>query len=109
MNLRNKPCPCNSGKKYKKCCGDEAKLNEARRLAEARQMEIVRARAAERQREEDERRKAAFAYRRSPMTAMLAVALAWDGRRLRRPSHEMKTQAPNEVITRPQPIHQQRT
>jgi hypothetical protein len=23
---RNKPCPCGSGKKYKKCCADEANL-----------------------------------------------------------------------------------
>lgn len=22
---RNDPCPCGSGKKYKKCCGDESK------------------------------------------------------------------------------------
>jgi hypothetical protein len=77
MNLRNKPCPCNSGKKYKKCCGDEATLNEARRVAEAHQMELVRARAAERQREEDERRKAspgAFTYRRSPMMGLVMLA-----------------------------------
>ena len=85
MNLRNKPCPCNSGKKYKKCCGDEAKLNEARRVAEAHQMEIVRARAAEREREQEERRKAApgaFTYRRSkmmPMVMLAALALAGGG------------------------------
>lgn len=23
---RNEPCPCKSGKKFKRCCGDEAKL-----------------------------------------------------------------------------------
>jgi hypothetical protein len=85
MNLRNRPCPCNSGKKYKKCCGDEAKLNEARRVAEARQMEIVRARAAERQRQAAARTAespGAFAYRRSPMMAavILAAALAGGGR-----------------------------
>jgi predicted aspartyl protease len=25
---RNQPCPCGSGKKYKKCCGDPAKLGK---------------------------------------------------------------------------------
>ncbi len=25
---RNDPCPCGSGKKYKKCCGTTKKLNE---------------------------------------------------------------------------------
>jgi hypothetical protein len=24
---RNGPCPCGSGKKYKKCCGDEGNLS----------------------------------------------------------------------------------
>lgn len=26
MNNRNKPCPCLSGMKFKKCCGNEAML-----------------------------------------------------------------------------------
>lgn len=30
MPGRNDPCPCQSGKKYKKCCGDP--LNEQRSL-----------------------------------------------------------------------------
>ena len=40
-NLRNKPCPCNSGKKVKKCCGrfpfitleDDVKVRSAMRIA----------------------------------------------------------------------------
>lgn len=83
MNMRNKPCPCNSGLKHKKCCGSKAALNAQHREAEAKQLGIVRARAAEREREQEERRKAspsAYTYRRSPMmgTVMLA-ALALGG------------------------------
>lgn len=31
MNNRNNPCACGSGKKTKRCCGDEAKLCIQRR------------------------------------------------------------------------------
>ncbi len=34
--MRNKPCFCNSGKKYKKCCGSETAILEFRRLREAK-------------------------------------------------------------------------
>lgn len=30
---RNEPCPCRSGKKYKRCCGDEAKRAAANQEA----------------------------------------------------------------------------
>lgn len=73
MNMRNKPCPCNSGRKYKKCCGDEAKLNEARRVAEAHQLEIVRVRAAEREREQATA-PGTMRYCRHPMMPMVMLA-----------------------------------
>jgi hypothetical protein len=33
MNLRNKPCQCGSGRKYKRCCGNNAE--KARQYQEA--------------------------------------------------------------------------
>jgi ABC-type uncharacterized transport system involved in gliding motility auxiliary subunit len=78
MNQRNQPCPCNSGKKYKKCCGSEALLSVKRREAEARQLEAVRARRDERLREQEEARRAnpgAHRYERSPMSLVLAAAV----------------------------------
>lgn len=32
---RNSPCPCQSGLKYKQCCGNEAKLAEKRAIEHA--------------------------------------------------------------------------
>jgi hypothetical protein len=38
---RNAPCPCGSGKKYKKCCGSEERAN-AERAAEAARVKAWR-------------------------------------------------------------------
>lgn len=79
MNLRNKPCSCHSGRKFKKCCGNEAALNTQRREAEAKQLEALQARAAERAREQEELRKAApgaHEYRRSPSIGVAAMMAA---------------------------------
>lgn len=82
MNQRNKPCRCQSGKKFKKCCGDE-------REAKAKQLEAIRMRAAEQKREQEERRKVtplAFPYRRNPMAAALlfsAITLSMGGANIR--------------------------
>lgn len=79
MNMRNKPCPCNSGKKYKRCCGDEAMLNAKRREADARQLEIVRARAEEPEREQTRPTTPTRSHSMMVMAMLAGVALAGGG------------------------------
>ena len=43
MNMRNKPCPCNSGSKYKKCCEVEERVARYKKvLAESGFLNLVR-------------------------------------------------------------------
>jgi hypothetical protein len=89
MSNRNDPCPCSSGRKYKKCCGSEVVLCAQRREAEAKQRAFVRARAVEREKEQEERRRlnpGAFKYQRQgmPLAILAAAAMsAWPLSRLR--------------------------
>jgi hypothetical protein len=38
---RNEPCPCGSGKKYKRCCLEKNQASEREALATARQARAV--------------------------------------------------------------------
>jgi hypothetical protein len=76
---RNQPCPCKSGKKFKKCCGSAAMLAERKREEEVKFMEARRARVAEREKQLAERGQSGeFKHRRSgamPMIALLAASM----------------------------------
>jgi len=51
-SMRNKSCPCQSGRKFKRCCGSEAALSEQRRNQQEAELAAMRARAEERERRE---------------------------------------------------------
>jgi len=78
MNNRNKPCSCNSGLKYKKCCGSEAAKSAQRREEMAKLREAWNARAEARRLEEEQfasRNPSAMMYRReSPVMALAIMA-----------------------------------
>lgn len=79
--MRNKPCPCESGKKFKKCCGSEAAAAVFRAEERARQLEIRRARVLEREKRMEELRKTspgAYSYHRSKH-ANHAGVIGWNG------------------------------
>lgn len=75
MNKRNQRCHCGSGAKFKKCCGNEARLCEKRRAEHEADMENMRAGIARRQAEEREKRAQGIPTRR-PMMAMHTIAIA---------------------------------
>jgi tetratricopeptide (TPR) repeat protein len=73
---RNDPCPCGSGKKYKKCCLPMQQADERQRAAE--QQAERDQRAAEQQAERDQRAAAHRASLREARAAMLARAALAD-------------------------------
>ena len=50
---RNHPCPCLSGKKYKKCCGDPAWLSQKRKEDDARFFAALKKKEEERKAEQE--------------------------------------------------------
>lgn len=76
MNIRNKQCACGSGKKHKRCCGDEAKLSEQRHEQNRQFMEKLRARAEKREAEEKRAEGTMRFGRRPPIPIGLLMALA---------------------------------
>lgn len=78
MNIRNKPCPCGSGKKHKKCCGDAAMLSAKRQAEEEAFMRRMEENALKRQQELDEakKRNPVAARRQMPLSVSLALTAA---------------------------------
>lgn len=70
---RNSQCPCGSGKKFKKCCGDAALLSAKYHENKARWKAALQKRMEER---ECERARASLNpnIRRSPLTSVAMVA-----------------------------------
>lgn len=79
MNLRNKPCPCNSGRKFKRCCGSEAAINEKRRKEHEAFVAGVKAREEERRSERERDRISDARFRRPPMFVYTLAAALFAG------------------------------
>lgn len=62
-NIRNKPCPCGSGKKEKKCCGSAKLLADLRNEQIRKWREEMVAAMEKREIEERERKEAEKEYR----------------------------------------------
>lgn len=82
-NIRNKPCPCGSGKKHKKCCGDAAVLSATRQADNEEFMRRLKERSEKRQAELDAARESGRPVRTGSRygmnhgtTMMLALAAA---------------------------------
>lgn len=65
---RNKPCPCLSGAKFKKCCGSQAVIAEKRAKEQAERVQRAREEERERLREA-----AVSRNRQFPALAVLAA------------------------------------
>jgi len=73
MNNRNRPCSCGSGVKFKRCCGDNAKLSVKRREEHEEFLRQMVARNIER---EKQRKLLPRASRPSPMLSAILAAAA---------------------------------
>lgn len=70
---RNSQCPCGSGKKFKKCCGDAALLSAKYHENKARWKAALQKRMEERERAEVSRTNHGI-RRHSPLTSVAMVA-----------------------------------